>query len=64
MEGKSCFTNLSTFNNEIIDLVDEDIAGDVAYADFCKVFNTVLASYTSWLHLDHISEQWGGSKTG
>lgn len=36
MEGKSCFTNLSDFTNEVIGLVVEGTAVDVADIDFCS----------------------------
>lgn len=57
MEGKSCFTNRSTFNNEMISLVDGGIAVDVPYVDFYKVFNPVLSSYTSQLCMGQIGGQ-------
>ncbi|KAK4829114.1 hypothetical protein QYF61_002152 [Mycteria americana] len=44
MKGRSCFTNLISFCDEVTRLVDEGKAVDVVYLDFNKAFDTVSHS--------------------
>ena len=41
MKGKSCFTNLTEFFEEVTKCVDEGRAVDVIYMDFSKAFDKV-----------------------
>ena len=41
MKGRSCLTNLSSFYDQVIHLVDERKAVDVISLDFSKAFDTV-----------------------
>ncbi|GAB0175842.1 mitochondrial enolase superfamily member 1 [Grus japonensis] len=41
MKGKSCLTNLISFCDEVICLVDEGKAADDVYLDFSKAFGTI-----------------------
>jgi len=38
---RSCFTNLISFYDQVIHLVDEGKDVDDVYLDFCKAFDTV-----------------------
>lgn len=42
MKGKSCFTRLITFCNEMISLVNMGRAVDVVYLGFSKAFDSVF----------------------
>ncbi|GAB0176423.1 mitochondrial enolase superfamily member 1 [Grus japonensis] len=44
MKGRSCLTNLISFYDKVIHLVDEGKAVDVVYSDFSKAFDTVSHS--------------------
>ncbi|GAB0194988.1 mitochondrial enolase superfamily member 1 [Grus japonensis] len=44
MKGRSCLTNLISFYDKVIHLVDEGKAVDVVYLDFSKAFDTVSHS--------------------
>ncbi|GAB0179931.1 mitochondrial enolase superfamily member 1 [Grus japonensis] len=44
MKGRSCFTNLISFYDEVTLLVDEGKAVDVVYLDFSKAFDTISHS--------------------
>jgi len=44
MKGRSCLTNLISFHDQVIRLVDEGKAVGVVYVDFSKAFDTVLHS--------------------
>ena len=44
MKGRSCFTNLISFDDKVTHLVDEGKAVHVVYLDFSKAFGTVLHS--------------------
>ena len=44
MKGRSCWTNLISFYDKVICLVDEGKAVDVVYLDFSKAFDTVSHS--------------------
>jgi len=44
MKGRSCFTNLISFYDQMTHLVDEGKAVDVVYLDFCKAFGTISHS--------------------
>lgn len=41
IKGKSCFTSLTAFYNEMTGLVDEGTAVDTVYLEFSKAFATV-----------------------
>jgi len=41
MKGRSCLTDLISFCDQVICLVDEGKAVDVVYLDFSKAFDTV-----------------------
>ena len=40
-EGKSCLTNLISFHNKVIHLVDREKPIDIVVLDFSKAFDTV-----------------------
>jgi len=44
MKGRSCFTSLISFYDQVTRLVDEEKAVDVLYLDFSKAFDTVSHS--------------------
>jgi len=44
MKGRSCFTNLTSFYDQVTRLVGEGKAVDVVYLDFSKAFDTVSHS--------------------
>ncbi|KAK4830696.1 LOW QUALITY PROTEIN: hypothetical protein QYF61_012865 [Mycteria americana] len=44
MKGRSCLTNLISFYDKVICLVDEGKAVDVVYLDFSKAFDTISHS--------------------
>jgi len=44
MKGRSCFTNLISFCDNVTYLVDEGKAVDVVYLDFSTAFDTVSHS--------------------
>ena len=44
MKGRSCLTNLLSFDDKVTHLVDEGKAADVVYLDFGKVFHTLSHS--------------------
>ncbi|GAB0204815.1 mitochondrial enolase superfamily member 1 [Grus japonensis] len=44
MKGKSCLTNLISFCEKVICLIDEGKAVDVVYLDFNKAFDTISHS--------------------
>jgi len=41
MKGRSCFTNLISFYDQMTCIVDEGKAVDVVYLDFSKAFDTI-----------------------
>jgi len=41
IQGRSCFTNLISFTDQVTHLVDEGKAVDIVYLDFSKAFDTV-----------------------
>ncbi|PKU33812.1 rna-directed dna polymerase from mobile element jockey-like [Limosa lapponica baueri] len=44
MKGRSCLTNLISFNDKVTCLVDEGKAVSVVYLDFSKAFDTISHS--------------------
>jgi len=44
MQGRSCLTNLISFEGKVSHLVDEGVTVDVFYLDFSKAFDTVSHS--------------------
>ncbi|PKU46343.1 rna-directed dna polymerase from mobile element jockey-like [Limosa lapponica baueri] len=44
MKGRSCLTNLISFNDKVTRLVDEEKAVDLVYVDISKAFDTVSCS--------------------
>ena len=44
MQGRSCLTNLISFEGKVSRLVDEGVAVDVFYLEFSKAFDTVSHS--------------------
>jgi len=44
MQGRSCLTNLISFEGKVSRLVDDGVTVDVFYLDFSKAFDTISHS--------------------
>ena len=62
MRGRSCLTNLISFDDKITHLVDQGKAADVIFLDFSKAFDTVsqrtLLDKMSSIQLNKTIMQW------